>query len=178
MTCMFLLLFIGGGVMAAGDAFINLPGLYEVIANQRSLEPEGIQAATWAGSHLKMNSHIATDMINQVLMGTYGYQYVVTPIADKLDLSPIFFSSRLDPDELSLLHQAQIRYLVVDLRLTRSLPTAEGAYFVNTEPGAHEHTTPIDVKAMTKFSAMSRVNIVFDGGDIVIYDVGGLLNAP
>ena|GEM_PF-849084 len=177
-TCILLLLFMGGGMTAAGDSFINLPGPYEVMANGRSIEPEGMQAAIWARSRLEPDSRIATDLINQLLIGTYGDQYAVTPIADKIDLSPIFFSSRLDLNELSLLHQAQVRYLVVDLRLTRSLPTAGGIYYANAEPGANQHTTPIDVKAMTKFSTMPQVNKVFDGGDIVIYDVRGLLNAP
>jgi serine/threonine protein kinase len=176
-TSILLLLFLGGGMTAAGDSLINLPGPYGIMANGRSIEPEGIQAAIWASSHLKFDSRMGTDLTNQLLMGTYGGQDVVTPIADNIDLSPIFFSLDLNPNELSLLDQAQVRYLVVDLRLTRSLPTAGGIYYANAEPEANQHTIPIDVKAMTKFSTMPSVNTVFDSGNIIIYDVGGLLNA-
>jgi hypothetical protein len=175
---MLLLLFLGGAMMAANGPFLSLPGPYMVMADTRSIEPEGIQAAMWVRSHLKSGSRMATDEINLLLMSTYGDQYVVTQWADHIDLSPVFFSSDLGPHELSLLRQAQVRYLVIDLRLTRSLPTLGGIYYNSSEPGADNHTIPIGVKALTKFSAMSQVNKVFDGGDIVIYDVGGLLNVP
>ena len=148
-----------------------------VIADNRSLEPEGIQAALWARSYLEPNSRIGADRINRLLMGTYGEHRVVTSIADRIDLSSVFLSSRLGPDELSLLRQSQTDYLVVDLRLARSLPLL-GFYYEQGETGAFQRTTPVDVKSLTKFSTMPRVNKVFDGGNIVIYDVGGLLNEP
>ncbi len=162
--------------MAANSSFVSLPGPYEVMASSRSIEPEGIQAAIWARSHLEPGSRIAADSINQLLMGTYGNQYAITSIASKIDISPVFLSSRLGSDELSLLYQTQAHYLVVDLRLTRSLPTVDGFYYTEMERGAGQRTTPLDVKVLTKFSTMPQVNKVFDGGNIVIYDVGGLLN--
>jgi len=168
------LLFLGGVLLQSGISFMGFPGPYLAIADSRSIEPEGIQAALWVYSYLEPNNLIGADRINQLLMGTYGEQRVVTY---KIDLSSVFLSLRLGPDELSLLREAQTRYLVVDLRLARSLPVL-GFYYEQTESGAFQHTTPVDMKALTKFSTMPQVSKVFDGGDIVIYDVGGLLNAP
>jgi hypothetical protein len=170
------LIFLGGIILAIGPGSAILPGPYEVIADSRSIEPEGIQAAVWAGSDLGANNRVATDRINQILMGTYGNQRVVTSIEDRVDLSSVFLTSTFGDQQLALLRSADVRYLVVDLRLTHNLPL-EGYYYEQDEIGAFHHTTPIDQKALSKFNDVPQINRVFDSGDIVIYDVGGLLNA-
>jgi hypothetical protein len=120
---------------------------------------------------------MATDRVNQLLMSTYGDQYLVTPIGDNMDVTDVFFSPTLGPYEISLLKQAQVRYLVIDLRLSSALPEA-GYYFEQGEPESYQRTAPIDREYLTKFDTISRINRVFDSGDIVIYDIGGLINAP
>ncbi len=110
-------------------------------------------------------------------MSTYGDQRIVTGIADNIDVTPVFFSSNLGSYEASILQKGQIRYLIVDLRLSRALPSV-GFYFDPSEPDSFHHTVPINLKALTKFDTMSQVNRVFDSGNIVIYDMGGLINAP
>jgi len=92
-------------------------------------------------------------------------------------VTSVFFSSSLSPDEVSILQHAKIGYLVVDLRLSTALPSI-GFYFEPGEPGSFHHTKPIDPKDLTKFNTISQINRVFDSGDIVIYGVGGLINAP
>ena len=169
------ILVLGGFILGAGPGLSSLPGPY-ALGDPRAVEPEGIQAAVWAHSYLGPNNRIGTDLINQALMGTYGDQHVVTASGDHTDLSPIFFASHLGPDELAILRRAHVRYLIVDRRLAQSLPLL-GAYFVETEPHAYQHKTPIDLEALIKFNTISQVNRVFDSGDIVIYDVGGLINA-
>jgi hypothetical protein len=176
-TCALSVIFLGGVVLGAGQSSDFLPGPYLVAADARSIEPEGIQAALWVPSHLGPNQRIATDRTNQLLMSTYGDQYVITSLADNVDVTSIFFSPSLGPKELLMLRSAHIRYLVVDLRLSTSLPYL-GFYFEPGEPGAFQHATPISREALTKFNTMPQVNLVFDSGDIVIYNVGGLSNAP
>jgi len=176
-TCAISVILLGGIILGAGPALSGLPGPYQVGADSRSIETEGIQAAIWVHMYLGSNNRIGTDRTNQVLMGTYGVQRVVTPIDDNIDVSTIFFSSRLGLDELATLRSAQIRYLIVDQRLAQSLPLI-GFYFVEGEPKAFQRTAPIDLKALTKFNTISQINRIFDSGDIVIYDVGGLINAP
>jgi hypothetical protein len=170
-------LFLGGIILGTGPSSALLPGPYAVIADTRSIEPEGIQAALWTRSYLGPNNRVATDRINQILMGGYGGQRIISTISDKIDVSPVFFSLQLGHDELSILKDARVQYLVVDLRLTRSLPLL-GFYYEQSESGAYKHTTPISLQALTKFGAVTQINRVFDSGDIVIYDVGGTVNAP
>ncbi len=176
-TCALSVVFLGGIILASGPSWALLPGPYAVAADARSIEPEGIQSAIWVRSYLGPNNRIATDRINQVLMGTSGDQRIVTSIQDHIDVAPIFLSLRPGSNEVSLLRSTQARYLVVDLRLAQALPLL-GFYFDEGEPEAFHRTTPIDLAALTKFSTMPQINRVFDSGDIVIYDVGGFINAP
>lgn len=177
LTCILSIMFLGGVLLGSGPDLSALPGPYQVGADSRSLEPEGIQAAVWSRSQLGSNNRVGTDRINQILMGTFGYQHIVTSIEDDIDVSSVFFSARLGPDSLALLKKGQVRYLVVDLRMAQALPL-NGFYFVEGEPDAYRRTTPVKLDALTKFNTIPHMNRVFDSGNIVIYDAGGLIGAP
>jgi len=175
-TCAIVVVFLGGVILQSGPALSLLPGPYMVSADNRSIEPEGIQAAIWSPSYLGPDNRIATDRINRLLMSTYGDQRAVTNLQDKVDTSPVFYASSLGPNEVSLLRLAKVRYVIVDLRLSTS-PPLEGVYFEDGEPGSYHRTTSIPLSVLTKFSSIKRINRVFDSGNIVIYDVGRLTNA-
>lgn len=145
-------------------------------AGPRSIELEGIQAALWANSNIGPNNRMATDLTNQILMSAYGDQRIVTSLDDNIDESLVFFSSGFGFNERTNLRRAKVRYLLVDLRLSTGLPTY-GFYFEPIELGAYKHSTPINREALTKFDIIPQINRVFDSGDIVLYDVGGLINA-
>ena len=170
------LVFIGGVVLGAGPASALLPGPYEVVADSRSIEPEGIQASLWTHTYLQPDNRVASDRINQILLGTYGDQRVVTSIEDNIDLSPVFLSSSINDEDKALLQQAHVQYLITDMRLTKDRPLM-GFYYEMGETGAFHHTTPIDVQAFAKFNTSPQVNRMYDGGNIIVYDVGGLSNA-
>jgi hypothetical protein len=162
--------FLGGVILGAGSNFALLPGPYQVIADARSLEPEGIQAAQWAAINLEDGGLVTTDRINQILMATYGNRPIATSITAKVDLSPVFLTPQLGPKEIALLHRAHVHYLVVDLRLSQSLPLI-GFYYSETEEDAFHHTMPVSMTALSKFYYLPNVDRVFDSGDIIIYDV-------
>jgi hypothetical protein len=170
LTGVMTFVFLGGIILAVGSDLALLPGPYETIADARSVEPEGIQAAQWATTHLEDGGLIATDRINQILMGTYGNQQIATSITTKIDLSSIFLSEQLEPKEIALLRSAHIHYLVVDLRLSQSLPLL-GFYYEQTEENALYHTMPVSITALSKFHHLPNVDRIFDSGDIIIYDV-------
>lgn len=177
LTCAITVMFLGGAILGSGPSWARVPGPYLVVAGSRSIEPEGIQTAIWAHSYLGPANRMSTDLTNRILMSTYGDQRVVTDIEDNIDVTPVFFSSTFGPGEVSILKAAKVRYLVVDLRLSSGLPHY-GIYFEQGERASFQYTKPIDLKALTKFSAILGINRVFDSGNIQIYDVGGLINAP
>jgi hypothetical protein len=170
LTGIMTFIFLGGVILGAGSNLALLPGPYGVVADARSLEPEGIEAAQWAATNLHDGGLVATDHINQILMGTYGHQPIATSIADKIDLSPVFLSPQLGPKEIALLRQAHIRYLIVDLRLSQSLPL-RGFYYEQSEENAFHHVMPVSIAALSKFHHLPNVGRIFDSGDIIIYDV-------
>jgi hypothetical protein len=161
---------LGGVVVAVGAEYADLPGPYLVSADMRSVEPEGIQAATWSLTYLGSNNRIGTDRTNQMLMSTYGDQRIVTRLYDNIDISPIFYASQLSPDKVQLLRYARLSYLVVDQRLSQSLPLV-GLYFENDTP-----TKPMSKEALTKFNTVPQLNRIFDSGNIAIYSVGAYFN--
>jgi hypothetical protein len=166
-------LLLYGGIAIGTPYWGRLPGPYLVSADQRSIEPEGMAAASWAKEFLGPDNRVATDRINQVLMMTYGGQWLVTSVTGKLDPTPVFFSPQLTPGETRLLRRSAVRYVIVDYRLTRSLPWL-GFYYEPWEAGALDHKKPIPVAAFAKFDRSSRISRVFDSGNIVIFDVQGV----
>ena len=172
-TCIVTIMFLGGVILESGPSWSNVPGPYIVVADVRSVEPEGIQAASWALSHLGPNNRIGTDRINGFLMLSYGDQRVVTGLDDKVDVSPIFYSSIFGPQKSGIVQQGKIHYLVVDQRLSTSLPLV-GFYIEEGEVGSFNLTSPISRTALTKFNAIPHIDRLFDSGNIVVYDVGAI----
>src|SRR5204863_6029812 len=121
-TCAMAVMLLGGALLESGPVYSALPGPYTVIADGRSVEPIGIQAAQWSLSHLGPDNRVATDRINQVLFGTFGKQRIVSEQEDNVGIASIFYSKQLDQQTIATLRNARIRYLVVDLRLSKSRP--------------------------------------------------------
>ncbi|MBA2392104.1 MAG: hypothetical protein H0V70_05090 [Ktedonobacteraceae bacterium] len=175
-TVTITLLFMGGYISSGGSGYGAPPSPYVVGADSRSIDIESIQAATWTHQYLGSNNHMGTDRTNQLLMATFGNQRIIDTIADHIDVSTIFFDAALTPTDYELIGRGQLTYLVVDLRLTTS-PPAVGSYFEKGEPGAMMHKKPVSRDVMMKFDEMDGVNKIFDGGDMIVFDIRGLLHA-
>jgi len=165
-----VVIFLGGFILGSGPNLSTLPGPYQVVNDSRSVEPEGIEVATWSLTYLGPDNRIAADRINQMLMSTYGDQHMVTRLGDNVDIAPIFYSPQLDDYDRELLHEGKIRYLATDIRISRGLPLV-GVYFENDIP-----TTVISKDSLTKFNTIAQMNRLFDSGDIVIYDTSAFIN--
>ncbi len=175
-TTVLTIMMCGGVVLGAGPQLAVFPGPYEVIADGHSIEVQGIESAEWTHAHLAQNSRVATDRINQILQAVYGQQYIVSELDTRLDVSPIFLDQNFGANDMQLLQSAHIRYLVVDMRLTRSRPLL-GFYYEQSEAGAYEHLKPIDIQAFEKFRTLHGIETVYDSGDIIIYDMGEVTDA-
>jgi hypothetical protein len=168
MTIIFL-----GGTIAGWPSWARLPGSYMVSADARSIEPQSISAATWAGQHLNPRGRIAADRINTLLLTTYGHLLPVTHQYDNLYISTVFLSPQIGSYEHDLLQRTKLRYALVDNRLTTQLP-AVGVYFEAGEPNANEYLTPPAPEVLAKFDVLPGVSRLFDSGSIKIYDVSVL----
>jgi hypothetical protein len=120
---------------------------------------------------------MGADRVNGLLMGSYGNQRVVTGVSDQIFLGPVFFSPQLTGNDQRLLVLGQVRYLVVDTRLSTA-PPMFGIYVENGEPGIAERDMPLPLTALTKFDRLPYVSRLYDSGDISIYDVRSLSYVP
>lgn len=172
------LIVFSGGVIIGWAPWARLPGPYMVIADSRSIEPEGVAAATWMRDLVGPRQRLATDRINRLLMGSYGRQSPITSYGNQLQVSLLFLSPTLGDEERDIIHQGDITYAVVDQRLSASLPTL-GIYFERGEPrSAEQRKHALDIKAIEKFDQLRGVGRVFDSGNLVVYDLQELSREP
>jgi uncharacterized membrane protein len=166
-----IILFAAGITSGWPPYWGRLPGPYLVSASERSIEPQGVAAAQWARVVLGPNNRVTADLTNYLLMGSYGKQ------DSSYGLSAVYFSPQIGETEQKLLQYEEIRYLVVDKRLSSGLPV-RGYYFNQREPNANAYIRPIDTGALSKFDYVEQVDRIFDSGDIIIYDVRVLSGTP
>jgi hypothetical protein len=171
-SAVILVIFMGGIILGEGIPATFLPGPYEVSADGRSIDPEGIQAALWSYTYLGPKNRVFTDRANQLMESVYGDQYVVTNIGDGIELSDVFFEATMSSDLINKLRAGEVHFLFVDMRLTTAPPVV-GFYFEQGETA--EVLTPA---LLNKFDAVPQINRLFDSGNIVVYDTGELINAP
>lgn len=173
------IIFLSAVVFAAGQTWWHTPGPYIPNAGPRSVTPEGVSAAMWASSNLGSGHRVTGDLINLLLMASYGHQSITPNPTGPVDpsINSILFSPRLGPSEVAAIQRIGIRYLIIDQRFSDSLP-ASGFYFDGDEPNAYRYTRPLNPQLLTKFDRVKSVNRLFDGGDIVIYDVGAFDGKP
>ncbi|HXZ06329.1 MAG TPA: hypothetical protein VEH81_15960, partial [Ktedonobacteraceae bacterium] len=163
-------------VLGSGQPWALLPGPYLVSADNRSIEPEGITAAKWANAYLKPGQYVASDRINTLLMATDGDEYVVTGTSANLPVQQVFTSLRFGAGVIGILQVDGIQYLVVDHRLSTSLPYV-GTYF-NLTGASGQSAQEIQSAALTKFDSVQNVDRIFDSGNIVIYNVENITHPP
>jgi hypothetical protein len=166
---------LGGAVIGSAPA-TRFPGPYLVIADTRSVDNEITSASAWARSTLGTNQRLAADRIDRLIMGSYGEMNVVFQGSTGLETWQLFLSPDVGTAELATLRSGNIRYLVIDRRLSTGLPLIP-FYYEEGEIYAGPHTTPISPAVLAKWDAIGLVDRIYDNGDIQIYDVGGLVSA-
>ncbi len=166
-----------GGVILGIPAWARLPGPYLVSADPRSIEPQGLAAAAWTRRWLGSDRRFLSDRTNRMLLAVYGRQHPVTAAGDRIDVKDAFLHPALQPGDVSRMARAGIRYVIADRRLATSLPYV-GVYVERGELTTRgPWLTPLPVAALEKWDATEGADRIYDGGDIRIFDVGGLTDA-
>jgi 4-amino-4-deoxy-L-arabinose transferase-like glycosyltransferase len=160
-----------GGVLVGMTDWARLPGPYLVSADGRSVDAQGVAAASWTLDKLGPGNNVAADRVNRLLLSAYGRQEAATTYGTGIPIRNLFLSQELGPKEEQVAKAADIQYLLTDERLTTGLPVV-GHYFDRGEEvvvGIHDQ--PLDPQLLTKFDENADISRVFDGGDIHIYDL-------
>jgi hypothetical protein len=171
-TLLAALVFVGG-VILGGSPVTRQPGPYEVGAGSRSIGPQGLAAAGYAAAYLPRDSRILVDAPNGLLLGSYGHLDPVLGSIREIPVTRVFFSREFDAAVRTVLVRDAIDYVVVDRRLSTSLPV-DGHYYERGEPGAFERARPVSPAALRKFEDVPGIGKVFDNGPIAIYDTSRL----
>jgi hypothetical protein len=158
-----------GGVIIGTAPWSRLPGEYEVVADESSVEPEGMAAASWARRELGPGNRIFTDRVNGLMMGSIGLQEPQVGEVDGRPLPKLLTAPLLDDDARFIVSADRIGYLVADRRIATA-PPAVGFYFTRHEPGAYRHKRPIELDALVKWDLVCPVGRVFDSGHLIVYD--------
>jgi hypothetical protein len=172
LTAVALVVFLGGFIIGELPA-TRQPGPFLVGAEDRSISPQGIDAARFAASHLPAHSRVLVDRQNGTLMTAYGD---LNPVFGQLNGTPVtrvLFSRRFDRRDRQVIKDDLIDYIVVDRRLSRELPVL-GYYVEPDEAGAFRRTTPINSALLAKFNHARGLSKVFVNGPIAIYSTSGL----
>lgn len=158
-----------GGVILGESPVSRQPGRFEVGAEGRSISPQGVSAASFAATHLPPNSRVLVDGPNGLLLGSYGGLEPVIGGIDGIPVTEVFFSERFNARARKVIAHDAIDYVVVDRRLSHSLPV-DGYYYNREEPLANERLKPISAVSLRKFNYLPGVDRIYDNGPIVIYD--------
>ncbi len=143
----------------------RLPGPYQVAGSERSVEPEEIAAARWTLAALGPGNNFATDIGSYPVLGSYGDQNPLRNVGYLYD-SPALTQSAILRE-----HAQSLRYVLVDQRLSQSLP-AYGRYFP-VDPNAGKYRHPLAAADLGKFNSVPGVARIYDSGNIVIYRLAG-----
>jgi hypothetical protein len=164
-----------GGVISGEGPWILVPAHFRVSADAASIEPMDISAAEWARRWLGPGNLFTSDRINRLLLATYGRQDVATTLQDPHDTSIAILSEKLGHDERDVLRQVGIQYVMVDLRITTSLPVV-GVYFDGAMMD-RSYVAPPAPRSLLKFDAEPDVGRPFDNGYLIVYDVRAIDDA-
>ncbi|WP_460446607.1 hypothetical protein [Angustibacter aerolatus] len=169
--------FIGSVVLGVGSFSQQLPGPYQVSSDARSVDPLNLEAARWMAGNLPNGSRVYADRVGGLLASSDGDQFTVRHISTDIDASRLLLDPEYGPEDVRLIRQAGLRYVIVDRRDANGLPNQD-VYIENGEFGGGDRTRPVPLAALTKLDRVDGVQRIYDNGAIAIYDVEALRATP
>jgi hypothetical protein len=160
-----------GGVVAGWGLPATHIG-YKVEGDALSIEPMSIDAAAWTKQWLGIGNRFAGDRCNDILLGTYGRQEVITSLYDREDSGALFRHPTISPWDREIIQTDRLDYLLTDLRDSTARPYLIGYFNEPTD------LTPLDPRNLMKWDDAPGVSRIFDDGWISIYDVRAMRHAP
>jgi hypothetical protein len=169
------LLFVGGIVVGTARTE-RLPGpYYPAVTSRAGEDPESIAAAKWVDGHLAHHQRLFSDIVNRLLMSSYGREDTVCCYIDDLLLPEVFLTPSFTAKDAKLIRLERVSLLVVDQRLDKPSPSTH-LFFERSDGGPYYK--PIPRQALSKFEDVPGIDELFDSGNIAIYDTAQLLAQP
>ena len=153
-------LVVGGIATGWPPWWERLPGGYDVDGFESGVTAESVAAATWAAATLPPGQRVAADYTNNILFGTIGGQNPVNGMA------ALFCGGQWTLADALIARQAAVRYLVVDLRVSRYRAPGGGASIYQ---GTGACPSPVPPADLAKFDHADGMTRVYDSGNIIVY---------
>ena len=166
-----MILLTVGGILVGLPDWARLPGPYLVSADGRSVDAQGVSAATWTLDNLGPDNVFAADRVNRLLLSAYGQQKVATTYVTGVPVRKLFLDADLARVEQQVAKSADIGFVLTDQRLTTGLPVIGDYFDRGEEEIAGIHDSPLNPDLLAKFDRQIQISRIFDGGDIRIYDL-------
>ncbi len=168
-----IVLFIGNIVLGAGPTAGQLPGPYQISADARSVDAANLAAAEWENANLPRDSVTYGDRTSGMLAASVGGQQTVLHVSTNIDASRLLLAPTVTADDLSIIDQTKLSYLIVDERLSTGLPHQQ-FYIESGEYGNGPKAKVVSSAALHKFENIAGVDRLYDNGSLVIYNLEGL----
>ncbi|HEX9117678.1 MAG TPA: hypothetical protein VGA61_16530, partial [Anaerolineae bacterium] len=150
-----------------------LPGPYLAGTDLRAVSQQGIATSQWMRKYLGPGNKVLTDRTTGQLAAAYGEQNPAGGRAGELSIALPFTTSTLTPQDVAVLRVKKIDYLIVDTRLSESIPI-RGWYFSSSELNEKPYLKPIALSKLTKFGHFRGIDLIYNDGSIRVYDVRAL----
>lgn len=157
-----------GGIVVGMPPYDLQPGSFHVAADARSNNQQSMLTAEWARTHLDPHAAMYTDLTNKLYEATYGRQNPIGHPVDSEEILQFMNSATFDAGMRQFLIDNQIKYVVIDNRLSTGLPWA--GYYFESDPNAYNYHHPISPEGLRKFDHVPGMSRIYDNGTIVIYD--------
>nr|WP_284289714.1 hypothetical protein [Angustibacter aerolatus] len=118
-------------------------------SDARSVDPLNLEAARWMAGNLPNGSRVYADRVGGLLASSDGDQFTVRHISTDIDASRLLLDPEYGPEDVRLIRQAGLRYVIVDRRDANGLPNQD-VYIENGEFGGGDRTRPVPLAALTK----------------------------
>lgn len=158
-----LVIFLGSMTGGWPPQWELLPGRHRVDGFEAGVDRANTLAAKWFGANVPRGQTVACDFTVCSLLGAYADAHVAG------NVSAAYYALRFNSSVRTVLRDAGVDYLFVDMRLATQIPIT-GQYFPNDIQG-NKHVRPISQVALIKFDHAPGVNLVYDNGVVRIYDV-------
>lgn len=161
-----------GGMIAGWNSDIILAQTLNVSAsNGATIRPQGYAVADWAKSVLGPHRNFAADASDARLLDTYADENAIA--GGKPDVQAVIRDPLLEDWHIRLLGQYKIPYLVVNNRVISE--DAISGYFFLTATSPPSWHQLFGKRSVEKFDRLPAASRLFDSGNIVVYDVSGVI---
>lgn len=170
-----VVLVLGGTILGSGPDWQRVPGPYVAGAEQRSVDAETVAVGEWAGRYLPAGSRIASDTTLDRVLPNFAPVVPVTQASGSVNVTPLFVSSWTTEQDLALIREGAIDFVVVDTRIAGQ--TVRSGSFFEAGSAFGPGAVTVAPASLAKFAITPGFDLVLDG-PVQVYDVRAVRGAP